>query len=134
MTLQVGNILEGTVINITNFGAFVDISGKTGLVHISEISDAYVKDIRKHLKEQDKVKVKVIAIDDDGKISLSIRQANVLKKSVKPVEIDWEYEKRKTASANFEDRLAKFMKDSEERIQDIKKSQESKRSGGYSRK
>lgn len=134
MTLQVGNILEGTVINITNFGAFIDISGKTGLVHISEISDAYVKDIRKHLKEQDKVKVKVIAIDDDGKISLSIRQANVLKKSVKPAEIDWDYEKRKTMSANFEDRLAKFLKDSEERIQDIKKSQESKRSGGYSRK
>jgi len=134
MTLQVGNILEGTVINITNFGAFIDISGKTGLVHISEISDAYVKDIRKHLKEQDKVKVKVIAIDEDGKISLSIRQANVLKKSVKPAEIDWEYEKRKGMSANFEDRLAKFLKDSEERIQDIKKSQESKRSGGYSRK
>ena len=134
MTLQVGNILEGTVINITNFGAFIDISGKTGLVHISEISDAYVKDIRKHLKEQDKVKVKVIAIDDDGKISLSIRQANVLKKSVKPAEIDWEYEKRKSMSANFEDRLPKFLKDSEERISDIKKSQESKRSGGYSRK
>ncbi len=134
MTLQVGNILEGTVINITNFGAFIDISGKTGLVHISEISDAYVKDIRKHLKEQDKVKVKVIAIDDDGKISLSIRQANVMKKSVKPAEIDWDYEKRKGLSTNFEDRLAKFLKDSEERIQDIKKSQESKRSGGYSRK
>lgn len=134
MTLQVGNILEGTVINITNFGAFVDISGKTGLVHISEISDAYVKDIRKHLKEQDKVKVKVIAIDDDGKISLSIRQANVLKKSAKPAEIDWEYEKRKSSAASFEDRLAKFLKDSEERIQDIKKNQESKRSGGYSRK
>jgi S1 RNA binding domain protein len=135
MTLQVGNILEGTVINITNFGAFIDVSGKTGLVHISEISDAYVKDIRKHLKEQDKVKVKVIAIDEDGKISLSIRQANVVKKSSKPAEIDWEYEKRRGATAaSFEDRLSKFLKDSEERIQDIKKNQESKRSGGYSRK
>lgn len=134
MTLQVGNILEGTVINITNFGAFIDISGKTGLVHISEISDAYVKDIRKHLKEQDKVKVKIIAIDDDGKISLSIRQANVMKKSVRPAEIDWEYEKRKASASNFEDRMAKFLKDSEERIQEVKKSQESKRSGGYSRK
>ncbi|MDF2673132.1 MAG: RNA-binding protein [Clostridiales bacterium] len=134
MTLQVGNILEGTVINITNFGAFIDISGKTGLVHISEISDAYVKDIRKHLKEQDKVKVKVIAIDDDGKISLSIRQANVVKKTVKPAEIDWEYEKRKSSASNFEDRITKFLKDSEERIQEVKKSQESKRSGGYSRR
>lgn len=134
MTLQVGNILEGTVINITNFGAFIDLSGKTGLVHISEISDAYVKDIRKHLKEQDKVKVKVISIDDDGKISLSIRQANVVKKTIKPIEIDWEYEKKKANSSSFEDRISKFLKDSEERISDIKKSQESKRSGGYSRK
>ncbi len=75
MTLNAGSILEGTVVNITNFGAFVEIEGKTGLVHISEVSDNYVKDIREYLKEQDKVKVKVISIDDKGKISLSIKQA-----------------------------------------------------------
>lgn len=75
MTLNAGSILEGTVVNITNFGAFVEIEGKTGLVHISEVSDSYVKDIREYLKEQDKVKVKVISIDDKGKISLSIKQA-----------------------------------------------------------
>ena len=134
MTLQVGNIVEGTVVNITNFGAFVEISGKTGLVHISEISDTFVKDIRQHLKEQDKVKVKVIGIDQNGKISLSIRQANTPKKTSKPLEIDWDYEKRKNSSLSFEDRIAKFLKDSEERFQDLKKNQESKRSGGYSRK
>jgi S1 RNA binding domain protein len=134
MTLQVGNILDGTVVNITNFGAFVEVSGKTGLVHISEISDNYVKDIRKHLKESDKVKVKVIAIDDDGKISLSIRQANLSKRSNKPVEIDWDYERKRTMGVSFEDRLTKFLKESEERFQDIKKNQESKRSGGYSRR
>lgn len=134
MTLQVGNILEGTVVNITNFGAFVDISGKTGLVHISEISDTYVKDIRKHLKEQDKVKVKVIGVGDDGKISLSIRQANQFKKSTKPIEIDWDHERKKASGLSFEDRMAKFMKESEERFQDLKKNQESKRSGGYSRR
>ena len=60
MTLMAGNILEGTVVNITNFGAFVEIEGKTGLVHISEVADSFVKDIRQHLNEQDKVKVKVI--------------------------------------------------------------------------
>ena len=80
MTLMAGNILEGTVVNITNFGAFVEIEGKTGLVHISEVADSFVKDIRQHLNEQDKVKVKVISIDDNGKISLSIKQANVKKK------------------------------------------------------
>ena len=89
MTLMAGNILEGTVVNITNFGAFVEIEGKTGLVHISEVADSFVKDIRQHLNEQDKVKVKVISIDDNGKISLSIKQANVKKKSVKPAEIEW---------------------------------------------
>jgi S1 RNA binding domain protein len=136
MTLQIGNILEGTVVNITNFGAFIEISGKTGLVHISEISDTYVKDIRKHLKEQDKVKVKVIGIDNTGKISLSIRQASPpQQKSNKPAEIDWEYEKKKAGVAgSFEDRLTKFLKESEERFQDIKKNQDQKRSGGYARK
>ena len=46
MTLKAGSILEGTVVNITNFGAFVEVEGKTGLVHISEVSDTYVKNIR----------------------------------------------------------------------------------------
>ncbi|SKA95440.1 S1 RNA binding domain protein [Caloramator quimbayensis] len=134
MTLQIGSVLEGTVVNITNFGAFVELSGKTGLVHISEISDTYVKDIRQHLKEKDKVKVKVIGIDNDGKISLSIRQANPQKKTNKPVEIDWDYERKKVTALSFEERLAKFLKDSEEKFQDIKKNQESKRSGGYARR
>ena len=89
MTLKAGNIIEGTVINITNFGAFIDVEGKTGLVHISEVADTFVKDIRDHLKEQDKVKVKVISVDDNGKISLSIKQAMPAKKSVRPTEIDW---------------------------------------------
>jgi S1 RNA binding domain protein len=135
MTLQVGNIIEGTVVNITNFGAFVEISGRTGLVHISEVSDNYVKDIRQHLKEQDKVKVKVIGIDDNGKISLSIRQANpVVKRTQKPADIDWDSERRKASGVSFEDRMSKFLKDSEERMQDLKKNQDSKRSGGYIRR
>ncbi len=126
MTLMAGNILEGTVVNITNFGAFVEIEGKTGLVHISEVADSFVKDIRQHLNEQDKVKVKVISIDDNGKISLSIKQANVKKKSVKPAEIEWTSEKKKAAPANFEDIMSRFLKDSEERQQDFKKHQEFK--------
>ena len=126
MTLLAGNILEGTVVNITNFGAFVEIEGKTGLVHISEVADSFVKDIREHLNEQDKVKVKVISIDDNGKISLSIKQANVQKKSVKPAEIEWNQEKKKTTPANFEDIMSKFLKDSEERQQEFKQHKEFK--------
>ena len=94
----------------------------SGLVHISEVSDTYVKNIRDHLKEKDKVRVKVISIDANGKISLSIKQAIPEKKSsVRPSEIDWSKEKAKPAQGNFEDRLSKFLKDSEERFQDIKK-------------
>ena len=126
MTLMAGNILEGTVVNITNFGVFVEIEGKTGLVHISEVADSFVKDIREHLSEQDKVKVKVISIDDNGKISLSIKQANIQKKSVKPVEIEWNQEKKKTAPGNFEDIMSRFLKDSEERQQEFKKHKEFK--------
>ncbi|WP_251860666.1 S1 domain-containing RNA-binding protein [Clostridium sp. Marseille-Q2269] len=130
MTLNAGSILEGTVVNITNFGAFVEIEGKTGLVHISEVSDSYVKDIREYLKEQDKVKVKVISIDDKGKISLSIKQAmQQQKKSCKPADIDWSREKSKKNEVNFEDRLSKFLKDSEERFQDLKKHQDSRGRG-----
>lgn len=127
MTLEAGNILEGKVINITNFGAFVEVGGKTGLVHISEVADSYVKDIREYLKEQDVVKVKVLSVDDNGKMSLSIKQAMPPKrKSAKPIEIDWISEKRKTSSNNFEDIMSKFLKDSEERLQDVKKHQDVK--------
>lgn len=129
MTLMAGNIVEGTVVNITNFGAFIEVEGKTGLVHISEVADSYVKDIREHLSEQDKVKVKVISIDDNGKMSLSIKQANVQKKSAKPAEIDWNAQEKKKASGNFEDIMSKFLKDSEERMQDVKKHQEFKSKG-----
>ena len=134
MTLLVGNILEGTVVNITNFGAFVEVEGKTGLVHISEVADTFVKDIRQHLKEQDKVKVKVISIDDNGKISLSIKQANVKKKSVKPAEFDWNNDKRANNGNNFEDIMSKFLKDSEERLQDVKKHQDVKGGKVYSKR
>lgn len=133
MTLKLGSILEGTVVNITKFGAFIEVEGKTGLVHISEVADTYVKDIREHLKEQDKVKVKVIAVDDSGRLSLSIKQAMVTKKSSKPAEVDWAKEKTKASSANFEDAISKFLKDSEERFQDLKKHQNVK-GNKYSRK
>ena len=131
MTLKLGSILEGTVVNITKFGAFIEVEGKTGLVHISEVADSYVKDIREHLKEQDKVKVKVISVDDSGRLSLSIKQATVVKKSVRPSEIDWAKEKPKANAVNLEDAISKFLKDSEERFQDLKKHQNGKGSKYY---
>lgn len=75
MSIEVGNVVEGVVTGITNFGAFVELpEGKTGLIHISEVADVYVKDVHDFLSEKDKVKVKVLSIDDRGKIALSIKQ------------------------------------------------------------
>ena len=75
MNLEVGEILEGKVTGITKFGAFVQLpGGVSGLVHISEIANAYVNDVNEYLSMGDTVKVKVIAINEAGKINLSIKQ------------------------------------------------------------
>ena len=76
MELGVGSILEGKVTGITKFGAFVSLGeNKSGLVHISEIANTYVNDIHDHLQEGQSVKVKVLAIDENGRINLSIKRA-----------------------------------------------------------
>lgn len=76
MSIEVGAKVSGKVSGITNFGAFIDLGNrKTGLVHISEISDSYVKDIHDVLSVGDEVTVKVMSVGDDGKIGLSIRKA-----------------------------------------------------------
>lgn len=74
MELTVGAVLEGKVKSITRFGAFIALpDNQTGMVHISEITHAYVNDIRDHLTEGQDVKVMVIGLDN-GKINLSIRR------------------------------------------------------------
>ncbi|MCX7922221.1 MAG: S1 RNA-binding domain-containing protein [Clostridia bacterium] len=134
MLVEVGKVIEGKVTGITNFGAFIQLpDGKTGLVHISEVAEEYVKDIKAHLKENQVVKVKVISVDQGGKISLSIKKAlgpKPIVRSSRPVDIDWN--RGGSDSLSFEERLARFMKDSDEKLHDLKKSIESKRgSGGY---
>jgi S1 RNA binding domain protein len=121
MAIAVGSIVEGVVTGITNFGAFVELPDKiTGLVHISEVADAYVKDVRDYLKEQDHVKVKVIHVDEKGKIGLSIKQANPSTRSSR---------ERRQPTVSFEDKLAKFIKDSDERQLEFRRATESKRGG-----
>ena len=78
MSIEVGSKVQGKVTGITNFGAFVELpDGKTGLVHISEVADNYVKDINEHLKVGDEVEVKVMNVEADGKIGLSIRKQSL---------------------------------------------------------
>ncbi len=128
--LEVGQILEGTVSGIAHFGAFIVLpNGKTGLVHISEVADAYVKDIKEFLKENDHVKVKVLSMDDKGKIALSIRQAQPRTSSPSSRDHHRERDRRASSQASFEDKMQRFMRDSEDRLQDLKRNTESKRGG-----
>lgn len=133
--------------NIMPFGAFIEWDkNQSGLVHISEVSNEYVKDINEHLRKGQMVKAKVIKIDDNGKISLSIKQTlppaerkergkrdrgTADRGPVRPADIDWSV---KEDNLSFEDKLSKFKTDSDESIRTLKRNAASKRSGGYSRK
>lgn len=135
MPVLVGNVVEGTVTGITNFGAFIQLpEGKTGLVHISEISHDYVNNVSDYLKKDQNVKVKILSISDEGKISLSIRQAEPKKPKNVPVEIDWNKTDDKQRFMSFEDKMAKFLKDSSEKQEQIKKKDTKKGFGAKSRR
>jgi S1 RNA binding domain protein len=121
MPIELGSILEGFVTRITNFGAFIHLpEGETGLVHISEVADGYVKDIRDYLKQNEQVTVKVISVDSKGKIGLSIKQAKTEKDKPYPA---------KKGHLSFEDKLAIFLRESEERQEVLRRSAEAKRGG-----
>ncbi len=132
MPFQVGEVVEGTVLNITDFGAFVQLpEGKTGLVHISEVANTYVKDINEFLKENDKVKVKILSMDKGGRISLSIKKALPKPKQTKNNKgYDSDSYNNRNNNISFEERISKFLKDSDERQQQLKKNFDSKRRGG----
>ena len=133
MALEVGQIVTGKVSGITGFGAFIDLpEGETGLVHISEVARNYVNDINEHLTVGQEVKVKVLSMDDKGKISLSIKKAQEpLHRSRpesfsgKPAEIDWNSNSQ--GDMSFEDMMANFKQSSDARMLDLKRNVESKR-------
>lgn len=144
MDFEIGSILEGKVSGIMPFGAFVTLAeNRVGLVHISEVSATYVSDINEVLKVGDEVKVKVIKIDEKGKISLSIKKASEKKRfdkndrtpkskePIRPADIDWGA--KNDTAMSFDDMLSKFKQDSDEKMLALKRSNESKRSGGYKR-
>ncbi|NCC87781.1 MAG: S1 RNA-binding domain-containing protein [Clostridia bacterium] len=157
MQVEVGVIVEGKITGLTKFGAFVELpGGDTGMVHISEVASTYVKEITDFLSEGQTVKVKVIGISDDGKISLSIKKAQ------EPVERPqrsnssyshssgggggnrgrqssnanvWQGQKNQAnKSMSFEDMMQKFKQVSDEKMTDLKHINESKNGGGFSRK
>lgn len=155
MEFGVGSVLEGKVTGITKFGAFVALpEGKSGLVHISEIAYSYVNDIKDHLTEGQMVKVKVIGIDDNNRINLSIKKAMdppPRPQGSRPQGARFNNNGggrpqgggrpggfgRASAApkepASFEDRLKQFMADSDSRLSDLNRGNEkrsSRRGGG----
>ncbi len=122
--VEVGSKLEGKVTGITHFGAFVELAnGVTGLVHISEIADKYVKDVHEFLNINDIVKVKVIHVEEDGKIGLSIKQAQE----------NWQ-RRSPRRKENFEEKMSKFLKESEDRLTTLRRHMDTKRGGRGSKR
>ncbi|MBQ3136419.1 MAG: S1 RNA-binding domain-containing protein [Clostridia bacterium] len=144
--LEVGAVLEGKITGLTAFGAFVSLpDGKSGMVHISEVSNSFVKDIKDFLKEGQDVKVKVVGISEEGKISLSIKKAEEAPKrdnsrSYRKTEKNsranvWQGQPKQNKEAmSFEDMMARFKQVSDEKMTDLKRNSDSKHGGGYSRR
>ena len=144
MQSLIGEIYEGKVTGLTSFGAFVRMSnGESGMVHISEVAATYVKDITEFLSEGQEVKVKVLAINENNKISLSIkqtlpqpektqeapkrepRQSNYQKNNSQRSFSQQAQKPQQVASSapmSFEDMMAKFKQESDEKISVLKKS------------
>ncbi len=150
MQLDVGKVYEGKVTGITKFGAFVEIEpGTTGMVHISEVANTFVNEIKDHLTEGQTVKVRVLSISDEGKISLSIKKAVDNPPKQKDFRRGGSGGRRQenggsgqpkqekvpqTPEAAFEDMLNKFKQSSDERMGDLKKVIDNKRRSPSRRK
>jgi S1 RNA binding domain protein len=134
MEFTPGTILEGTVRSIAAFGAFINLpEGKTGLVHISEVSSSYVTDIRQHLTEGQAVKVKLLNTDDRGRLSLSIKQAeerpapprrSAEERPARPQS----FQPVRTEPESFEEKLKQFMADSNSKISGVRQYEHKTRS------
>ena len=134
MEFTPGTILEGTVRSIAAFGAFISLpEGKTGLVHISEVSSSYVTDIRQHLTEGQAVKVKLLNTDDRGRLSLSIKQAeerpapprrSAEERPARPQS----FQPVRTEPESFEEKLKQFMADSNSKISGVRQYEHKTRS------
>lgn len=133
MEFGVGSIVQGKVTGITKFGAFVSLpEGKSGLVHISEVAYAYVNDVSEHLQVGQEVTVKVIGIDETGRINLSIKKA--LPPPARPQSVPASAAvggarggapraggpRAPQAPATFEDRLKQFMQQSDSKLSEIR--------------
>ena len=130
MQFEIGDVVKGKVSTITSFGAFLSFEGGTGLVHISEISTSYVKDVHDFLKVGDEVEAKIITIDEKGKIGLSVkklqqqRAAESNASSAPPAEY---FSTSAPKNQSFEEMMSKFKSISDDKFSDLKRSMDFKK-------
>ncbi|MCI5837071.1 MAG: S1 domain-containing RNA-binding protein [Veillonellaceae bacterium] len=150
MSVEIGSIVEGEITGLAKFGAFVELPDKAvGLVHISEVAHEYVSDINEYLQVGQRVEVKVVSKDAGGKIALSIKQAKPKPADAPQRERNFsqparearpqfrerkERGRRPQGPMSFEDKLSRFLRDSDERLSDLKRNTESKRGGRGARR
>lgn len=140
MSIDVGKIVTGKIKSIAPFGAFVEMEdGATGLVHISEVDSNYVKDINEHLSVGQEVKVKILSVDEKGKINLSIKKAAAPEPKPQPKSAPVRgggetWTKPNPGPMNFEDMLSKFKQESDEKIQKLDLTKKTSRRGGGGRR
>ena len=145
MRLEEGALLEGRVTGIMPFGAFVALpEGKSGLIHISEVANTYVSDIHTYLSVGQTVKVRVLKISPEGKISLSAKRAEETESREKPRQSRTEgsrpsapprhaqetYVPRRSDDQNFEDKLKQFMQESDSKMSGNRLFEQQKHSRG----
>jgi S1 RNA binding domain protein len=154
MSNEIGSIVEGTVVDIVKFGAFVKIrGGKTGLIHISQISDKFVREVSDHVTVGAHIIAKIISIDDKGRIQLSLKnispeeldkfqrevtpehiQPHIVHSEAQPAPAKREYQRREQyhdsgggEEDSFEKKMKRFLRQSEDRQVDIKRNIDAKR-------
>ncbi len=147
MDVEVGAIVAGKVSGITNFGVFVDIGGTTGMVHISEVAKNYVKDLKEYVHMGQDVMVKVLSVSPEGKVSLSMKQAEAPEQreerrprrereraQISRGADSFEFRPKQQESLSFEDMLSKFKQTSDEKLSGMKKTDGNRRTAQNRRK
>jgi S1 RNA binding domain protein len=162
MAAEVDALVDGKITGIMDYGAFVDIGeGKNGMVHISEVAASYVTNIRDFLAVGQQVRVKVLSISPEGKISLSIKKADqpaqpsAAAQSVSPAAAPkapgerppaqrpprrgsspnvWQGQRGGSGAQTFEDMMSQFKQTSEDKISTLRRSGDSRYGGGVSRR
>ena len=149
MNLEIGSVVTGKVTGIAKFGAFVSLpGGKAGLIHISEVTNSYITNVEEHLKVGQEVSVKIISVDDKGRINLSAKQAAKPERrdarpaqgsraetprNIRTAAAPQEAALPKSENREFEDTLKKFLQDADSKISESRiyeRQRSTRRKGG----